>query len=156
LLVVAAIFHSVVVGVADTVVHGGGVVDGAATCSGGGGSADEVMDDKVAEAWQRGAVMAASRRFSASLSIGLGMTWGTVAAVNLAKRVASPHLLFKGLRDGGPPSSSWAGRPRLGPSQGSAQSLDWPGGDQPNRANTNDRVTGQVRKGLNSIIILGA
>jgi len=100
LLVVAAIFHSVVVGVADTVVHGGGVVDGAATCSGGGGSADEVMDDKVAEAWQRGAVMAASRRFSASLSIGLGMRWGTVAAVNLVKRVASPHLLFIELCDG--------------------------------------------------------
>jgi len=48
LLVVAAIFHSAVVGVADAVVHGSGVVDGAATCSGGGGSADEVMDDKVA------------------------------------------------------------------------------------------------------------
>jgi len=48
LLVVAAIFHSAAVGVADAVVHGSGVVDGAATCSGGGGSADEVMDDKVA------------------------------------------------------------------------------------------------------------
>ena len=64
MLVVAAIFHSAAVGVADAVVHGGGVVDGAATCSGGGGSADEVMDDKVAEAWQRGAVMAASCRFT--------------------------------------------------------------------------------------------
>ena len=114
MLVVAAIFHSAVVGVADTVVHGGGVVDGAATCSGGGGSADEVVDDKVAEAWQRGAVPAASRRFSASLSIGLGMRWGTVAAVNLVKRVASPHLLFIELCDGGPPASSWAGHTRLG------------------------------------------
>jgi len=64
------------------------------------GSADEVVDDKVAEAWQRGAVPAASRRFSASLSIGLGMRWGTVAAVNLVKRVASPHLLFIELCDG--------------------------------------------------------
>ena len=71
-------------------------------------------------------------------------------------RAASSQFFFIGLRDGAHQPHLGLGVPDQDASQGSAQSLDWPGGDQPNRANTNDRVTGQVRKGLNSIIILGA
>ena len=49
------------------------------------------------------------------LSIGLGFEVGTVAAaVNLVGGTTGPHLLFMGLRDRGPPASSWAGRPRSG------------------------------------------
>ena len=45
-------------------------------------------------------------------------------------RASNPHLHFIGLRNWGPPASSWAGRPRSGRESRLAQSLDWPGGDQ--------------------------
>jgi len=132
LLVVAAIFHSAVVGVADTVVHGGGVVDGAATCSGGGGSPDEVVDDKVAEAWQRGAVPAASRRFSASLSDRSRVrTVGIVAATNLVTCAVVPtSSIYMALRDRGPPAVYWAGRPRSGCESRVQLAVGPTGGDQ--------------------------
>ena len=48
--------------------------------------------------------------------------WGTVAAVNLMTRATSPHLLFIGLRDGGPLASYWAGPPIRARGQG----ISWP------------------------------
>ena len=50
------------------------------------------------------------------------LRWGTVIAVNLMSRVASPHLLFIGLRDGGPSASFWAGPPIRALGQG----ISWP------------------------------
>ena len=43
-------------------------------------------------------------------------------AVNLVSIATSPHLLFIGLHDEGPPASSWAGPPIRALSQG----ISWP------------------------------
>ena len=78
-------------------------------------------------------LVAASCRFSASLSDRSRVRMvGIVVATNLVSRAASPHLLFIGLRDGAHQPHLGLGVPDQDASQGSAQLLDWPGGDQPN------------------------
>ena len=59
-------------------------------------------------------------------------TVGTVAAANLVKKAASPHFLFIGLRDGGPPTSSWTGRSRSERESKAQLAVGPTGGDQPN------------------------
>jgi len=55
-----------------------------------------------------------------------------VTATNLVSRAASSHLLFIGLRNGAHQPLLGLDVPDQDASQGSAQSLDWPSGDQSN------------------------
>ena len=80
--------------------------------------------------WRRGAGAVASHRFSASLSIGLGMRWGTIAAVNLVSSAAVPTSSIYGTVRRGPPAIYWAGSPRSGRESRAQFTVGPTGGDQ--------------------------